>query len=154
MSASRFSAMRVELNKISIRDVIIALVAIGAALGFTVSSPAKVVVELKAADVAIGARVTTNEKAIATLGEQQRFNSYLLCMLIRRSDPTATPPDCEPEKTRVAVMLEIASLRKLRQVFTRKTDLVVTGEGEIIRPNFGETISRPIDAVKPPEQKP
>jgi hypothetical protein len=60
----------------------------------------------------------------------------------------------EPEKTRVAVMLEIASLRKLRQVFTRKTDLVVTGEGEIIRPNFGETISRPIDAVKPPEQKP
>jgi hypothetical protein len=51
MSASRFSAMRVELNKISIRDVIIALVAIGAALGFTVSSPAKVVVELKAADV-------------------------------------------------------------------------------------------------------
>lgn len=58
-----------------------------------------------------------------------------------------------PEKTRMAVMLEIASLRKLRQVFTRRTDTIVTGEGEVIKPigpNLGQTISRPIDPPVPP----
>lgn len=51
-----------------------------------------------------------------------------------------------PEKTRLAVMLEIASLHKFGQLFTRKSDRVVTGEGEVVKPNLGQTISSPLDA--------
>ncbi len=58
----------------------------------------------------------------------------------------------EPEKTRLAIMLEIASLRKFRQVFTRKTDTVITGEGEIVKPNLGQTISQPLDASALPKR--
>jgi hypothetical protein len=57
----------------------------------------------------------------------------------------------EPEKTRRAVMLEISLLRNLRQIFTRKTDVVLENGVPVKRPSFGETISQPIE---PPVEKP
>lgn len=51
----------------------------------------------------------------------------------------------EPEKTRVAVMLELSLLRKFGQLFTRKTDQPTNA-----RRSFGETISEPIE---PPVRK-
>lgn len=56
----------------------------------------------------------------------------------------------EPEKTRRAVMLELSLLRNLRQLFTRKTDVVLENGVPVKRPSLGETISQPIDPpVKP-----
>lgn len=77
---------------VHLRDIGTILVAIAAligALGFVVTSPGKQI-------EAINVRVTRVELRADSAAEQQRFANYMLCVLIRRSDPAAVPPGCAP----------------------------------------------------------
>lgn len=65
---------------ISLRDVILFVIAALAALGL--SNPIK--------------RIGALEQRVDGIEEQQRFTNYLLCVQIRRTDPSLAPKDCTP----------------------------------------------------------
>jgi hypothetical protein len=88
-------------RKLTVKDLMTGLVAIAAvigALGWSFSSPQKQISMLSVATAArfdsTNHRVGANEHRLETLEEQQRFSNYMLCVLVRRSDPAAVPPDC------------------------------------------------------------
>lgn len=89
MSDSRRDRTRAWLAGVSAKDILVGLLAILAALGFTVNTPGK---KLDALDV----RVTHSERRIDTLAEAQRFTNYMLCVNARRTDPASAPTDCTP----------------------------------------------------------
>lgn len=68
--------------------------AIIAALGFSLNSPSK---RIDALDV----RLSRVEQRADSAAEAQRFANYMLCVLIRKTDPASVPPGCPPttEKT-------------------------------------------------------
>lgn len=77
---------------IHLRDIGTILVAIAAligALGFVITSPGKRFDDYNT-------RLTRVELRADSAAEQQRFANYMLCVLIRRSDPAAVPPGCAP----------------------------------------------------------
>lgn len=73
----------------TLRDFVIAVLAILAALGWSINTPGK---RIDALDV----RVTRTERRTDTLAEAQRFTNYMLCVNARRNDPASAPPDCVP----------------------------------------------------------
>lgn len=73
----------------TLRDVLLAILATIAALGWTITSPGRRIAMVET-------RVTAAEKDIGTLSEAQRFTNYMLCMNARRTDPASAPPGCDP----------------------------------------------------------
>lgn len=93
MSSNSATSERSRLLRFFIpKDAItlIALIAaIIAALGFSMNSPGR---RIDALDV----RVTRVELRADSSAENQRFANYMLCVLIRKSDPASVPPGCPP----------------------------------------------------------
>lgn len=80
---------------------------VGGALGYRVAGPGS---DVKAVRVtldtymdstekrieAIRIRVAVNDSVLRDAVERQKFQSYLLCMLLRRTDQSALPDGCSP----------------------------------------------------------
>lgn len=71
------------------KELGLGVLAILAALGWTITSPGRRLDKLDT-------RMARTESRVDTLFDQQRFTNYLLCVQIRRTDPLAVPPDCAP----------------------------------------------------------
>lgn len=85
----RDRALTILSRPLTLKDLVLGLVGILVALGWTVTTPGKRIDKLEA-------RVTHVEKTVDTLSEQQRFTNYMLCVNARRTDPASVPPDCAP----------------------------------------------------------
>ncbi len=65
---------------LSLKDLVLLALAILGAYGFV--NPLR--------------RISVLEVKVSGLEESQRFTNYLLCVQIRRTDPAAVPPGCDP----------------------------------------------------------
>lgn len=91
-TSDRSRLLRFLVPKDALTVVAIAA-AIIAALGFSLNSPSK---RIDALDI----RLTRVELRADSAAEAQRFANYMLCVLIRKTDPASVPPGCPPTTER------------------------------------------------------
>lgn len=99
-ASRRRDRIRALFARITAKDILLAILAILAGLGFSITTPGK---RIDGLSLVTTARFDTTTRALrdverraASLEEHQRFNDYLLCVIVRKVDPTATAPDCAP----------------------------------------------------------
>lgn len=83
------------LRRVTLSDVIAAIALLGMVLsviGWRAYSPQQLAGQISAEAIA---RVAL-ERRVDSLANQQQFTNYMLCVLVRRTDPLAVPATCSP----------------------------------------------------------
>lgn len=80
----------------SVASLGVVLGALVASFGFKVAGPGARVDALAARSSVTDSVLAQHARRLDRLESRDEFATYLLCVLIRRSDPTALPPECGP----------------------------------------------------------